>query len=356
MINVVVADDSLFLRRILKDVLESSRKIKVVGEAKNGKEAIALVASKKPDILILDCEMPVMNGLEALRNIMRDTPLPVFMFSSLTTEGASVTVKALEYGAIDFMPKPSTGAFGLEDVAEELIAKIEAVVKKEKRKSLFAPRFKTLEKKPKEAAPEKVLPSVKKKKLSNLDLLVIGSSTGGVKAAMEVLNVVKKENCPPVLWVQHMPPTFTTSLAKRADAQSEISVREAAEGDTLEKGVCLLAPGGKHMKLVKKGGSYSINVVEGTEVPGVRPSCDYLFDSVADFFGSRVLAVILTGMGADGAKGLLKIHKKGSYVLGQDEETCVVYGMPKAAYEAGAVDEQLPLGEIGYRINELKSR
>lgn len=351
MINAVIADDSPLLRRILKDVLESTFKIKVVGEGKNGKEAIRLVQEKKPDILILDCEMPVMNGLEALRNIMKDCPLPVFMFSSLTTEGASVTVKALEYGAIDFMPKPSTGAFGLEKVAEILIAKIEAVVRQERRKSLFKPSIqfgtKTV------PAPQTAIRPFRSKPLTGLDVVVIGSSTGGVKAALEVLVDIEPEKCPPILWVQHMPPKFTTSLAQRADTQAKIKIKEAVEGDVLTPGVCLLAPGGMHMKLVKKGMKCTTSIAPGISVPGVRPSCDYLFDSVADIFGSKILGLILTGMGSDGARGLKKIHSHGSYVLGQDEATSIVYGMPKAAFQIGAVDEQLPLDRIAARINQI---
>lgn len=349
MINAVIADDSPLLRRILKDVLQSTSKIKVVGEGKNGKEAIKLVEEKKPDILILDCEMPVMNGLEALRRIMKEHPLPVFMFSSLTTEGASVTVKALEYGAIDFMPKPSSGALGLEKVAEILIAKIEAVVRKERRKSLFKPRVKPAV----ALKPPAARKPVKAKPLSSLDVIVIGSSTGGVKAALEVLVDIEPTKCPPIVWVQHMPPAFTTSLAERGNAQAKITIKEAQEGDALAPGVCLLAPGGMHMKLVKKGSRCEAVISPGESLPGVRPSCDHLFNSAADIFGSRILGVILTGMGSDGARGLKKMHGKGSYVLGQDEATCIVYGMPKAAYQIGAVDEQLPLGNIAERINQI---
>jgi len=339
MINVVIADDSALLRQVLQEVLESTKKIKVVGVAKNGKEAIELVQRLSPDVLILDCEMPVMTGLAALRVIMNECPLPVFMFSSLTQEGASVTLMALEYGAVDFLPKPTRGPHELDTIASQLIRKIETV----------ALRGRFRKSKPEVAVKE----DIKKKEADtyslskeDIDIIAVGSSTGGVQAAVELIKGLP-EKTKPIVWVQHMPESFTKSFSQRLDGLAKISVKEAEDGDKLLDSNCYIARGGIQMKVVKNaGGAYSLKLAGEEKVSGHCPSCDYLFDSVAEHFSKNALGVILTGMGDDGTKGLLKMHSQGSYVIGQNKESCVVYGMPKAAYEAGAVDLEVDISEV----------
>lgn len=359
MIRAIIADDSAFMRQVLKDVLEEKGDVTVVAAAKNGKEAVELVKQHKPQILILDVEMPVMNGLEALRTIMKESPLPVFMFSSLTREGATVTIKALEYGAVDFLLKPLGGAHSLGDVADELIAKIKMVAQKSFYKRLgpgtgqgavATPRV------PGSGAPSTAAPVERPARAPlsrrTIELIAMGSSTGGVQAALEVVPLLAKES-KPIVWVQHMPANFTKSFANRLDGVSKMRVKEAENGDIVENGVCYLAAGGVQMRLQQIGGKYKL-VLNGTEkVSGHCPSCNVLFDSVAQYFSSNVLGVILTGMGDDGTEGLKKMHDKGAYVIGQNEASCVVYGMPRAAYQAGAVDIELDIKSIADGISKV---
>lgn len=332
MIRAVIADDSAFLRKVLEDVLNASNRIKVVGSAKNGKEAVALVKQHKPDILILDVEMPVMNGLEALRAVMSESPLPVFMFSSLTQEGASVTIKALEYGAVDFFPKPMGGAHSLDKIAEELISKIRAIVF---RKRPFKPGI----------ARPGVAPQMPKLEKRKVDIIAMGSSTGGVQAAIDVVPKLPADTRP-IVWVQHMPQNFTKSFADRLNGLSSMRVKEAENGDILEDGVCYLGRGGIQMQVKKHISGYRLELKGEEKVTGHCPSCNVLFDSVSEYFGKNSIGVILTGMGDDGTKGLVKMHDKGAFVIGQAEASCVVYGMPRAAHQAGAVDVELDVKDI----------
>ncbi len=340
-IRVVIADDSAFLRQVLTDVLTVSGAIEIVAAAKNGKEAVEFVKKHKPDVLILDVEMPVMTGLQALRIIMFESPLPVFMFSSLTFEGASVTIKALEYGAVDFLPKPTGGAHQLESVADELIRKIKYIAIRH-RASLIAKKGAVPKK------PPVMLSSVTIKK-KTVDLIAMGSSTGGVQAAMKVVPKLP-ENTKPIVWVQHMPPNFTKSFAQRLDGLSKMKVKEAEDGDKVGRGVCYLAAGGRQMGVVKRGADFYIKVGGTERVSGHCPSCNYLFSTLEQYCRNNMIGVILTGMGDDGAEGLLKLHNKGAYVIGQNEQSCVVYGMPKVANKIGAVDVELDINEIADAI------
>jgi len=345
MIKAIIADDSAFLRQVLKDSLNQSNKIIVVAEAKNGKEALALVKENKPDVLILDCEMPVMNGLEALRHIMSECPLPVFMFSSLTQEGAAVTLKALEYGAVDFLPKPTKGAHALEEVADQLIKKIEIIVRKDRLKHSIKhlPSTSTINLKPAEAPP---LPHLVKTKI---DIIAIGSSTGGVQAAMEIVkNLPQKTK--PIVWVQHMPPNFTKGFATRLNTLSKITIKEAEDGEKIEDNTCYIGRGGYQMRVYKRGSDFYLKISGDEKVSGHSPSCNVLFESVAEHFSNNALGVILTGMGDDGAQHLLGMHKKGAFVIGQNEESSVVYGMPKSATAVGAVDVELDIKDIANAI------
>jgi two-component system, chemotaxis family, protein-glutamate methylesterase/glutaminase len=338
MINIVIADDSAFLRKVLKEVLEESGKIKVAGLAKNGKEAIALVKELSPDVLILDCEMPVMEGLEALGRIMKECPLPVFMFSSFTASGADITIKALELGAVDFLQKPSSGAHGLDEVSEDLIKKLETVTSLHRKKDIL-----------KLSVGRKdvrgIKPPLIDKRQKNIDLIVVGSSAGGVGAAVEIVKDLPAK-MKPILWVQHMPETFTRSFAQRLNSISRLTVKEAEDGEEVRADHCYIAKGGYQMraKLIKDKIFLEINDKE--KVSGHCPSCDALFESVSDYFADNALGVILTGMGKDGTKGLVAMHKKGAFVIGQNEESSVVYGMPKSALIAGAVDLDLDIHDI----------
>ncbi|MCA9400485.1 MAG: chemotaxis response regulator protein-glutamate methylesterase [Candidatus Omnitrophica bacterium] len=350
MIKVVLADDSPFLRQVLKDALQNSNKIKIVGEAKNGKEAIELVKTLKPDILILDCEMPVMTGLEALRRIMDECPLPVFIFSSLASEGSSVTIKALEYGAVDFFLKPTGGAQKVQEIADDLVRKVEFIVLKSRFKN-FKRTGSTLTASP-SAAPRRAVTKPIALSRRPVDVIAMGSSTGGVQAAMKVVPRLPAHT-KPIVWVQHMPPNFTKSFAERLNGLSKMTVKEAENGDKVEQGTCYLAPGGYQMRLKRMGMGWQIHIGETEKISGHCPSCDVLFDSVSELTSQNALGVILTGMGEDGKKGLLKMHDKGAYVVGQNESSCVVYGMPRAAFAAGAVDVECDIEDIAEAIVKL---
>ncbi len=342
MIKVACADDSAFLRQIIKEVLESSGKIQVIGQLKNGKEALEFAKTQKPDLMILDCEMPVMNGLEALRRIMQEAPLPIVMFSSLTSEGAAVTIKALEYGAVDFMLKPSSNVNRLEEVAESLIRKIEMIA--------FRRTFMLTEKTPKRTASSDA--SIETVATRNIDLIGLGSSTGGVQAAMALIPKLP-EKTPPIVWVQHMPEFFTKSFADRLNGLSKMNVKEAEDGDIVTTGSVYLGRGGTQMKVVKDGARLRIKFAGHDKVNGFCPSCNVLFGSIAQYYGQNALGIILTGMGNDGTEGLVSMHQKGAYVLGQDEFTSTVYGMPRTAYEAGAVDVQLPIDRMAEGVMKV---
>ena len=342
MIRVACADDSAFLRQILKDILESSGKIKVIASLKNGKEALECAKVDKPDLMILDCEMPVMNGLEALRRIMQEAPLPVLMFSSLTSEGAAVTITALEHGAVDFLLKPTSLSGGLNEIKDVLVRKIALIASRNRFKGM------QLGEKRKPSAPV----DFNKIEQRKIDILAMGSSTGGVQAAMQVVPNLP-DNCPPMVWVQHMPEHFTKSFADRLNGISKVKVKEAEEGDVLKQGHVYLGRGGIQMSLSKLTGQYKIHLGSKDKVNGFCPSCNVIFDSVAEYFGANALGIILTGMGNDGTEGLKKMHAKDSYVLGQDEFSSTVYGMPKAAFEAGVVDVQLPIGQIAHGIKRV---
>jgi len=345
MIPVVIADDSAFLRQVLTEVLEKSGKVKVVAAAKNGKEALELIAKFKPELAIFDVEMPVMSGLEALRRVMKENPLPVLMFSSLTSEGAAVTVKALEYGAADFVLKPTSLSGKLSNVADEIVVKVQSLVMKSRLSRLGRSGTK---------------PSLSKRvtttdipALAGVELIAMGSSTGGVQAALEVLKDLP-ETIPPMVWVQHMPATFTAKLAERFDSICKIHVKEAKDGDVLESGTCYLGPGGVQMRVKKSGTQMAVTLGEETKVSGFCPSCDVLFESVS-LLNKKSVGIILTGMGHDGTQGLIKLKTTTTYVLGQDEASSVVYGMPRAAFEAGVVDCQLGIEQIGQALMRVCS-
>lgn len=345
MIRIVIADDSYFFLKVLKEKIESSGKIQVVGAAKNGKEAIEVVRTVKPDLLILDCQMPVMDGLECLKRIKHQWPGPVFMLSSLTSEGAETTIRALEYGAVDFLQKPADEANGLNLVIGTLIEKIEVIVLQQRLKGIRQ-KFKPLE-----PAKDTVLSQIGSR-ARKVDLIAMGSSTGGIQAVLDILPQLPA-TMTPIAWVQHLPAAFSQSLAKRFDGLSQMRVKVAQDGEIMEQGVCYLAPGGMQMRVKKLRSEIKLCVGGEEKVSSCCPSCDVLFESVAEHLMDNAVGVILSGMGNDGAKGLQKMHQKGAFVIGQTEKSCVVYGMPKMAHEKGAVDVELDSKDIADGIQRV---
>ncbi len=344
-ISVLVVDDSAFMRKIIGDILSAETDMEVIDFARNGKEAIEKARLKKPDIITLDVEMPIMSGLDALKELMTIQPAPkVIMVSSLTTAGADATIRALELGALDFIAKPTKSLFSFdsEGLKEDLLIKI---------RDLAASRSKISETIRREPIRTPLSKSDKSQGIVSGKLkyiIAIGTSTGGPRALQEVIPVFPKDIPAAILIVQHMPPGFTKSLAERLDSLSHVNVKEAQDGDVLKPGCAYLAPGDFHMVLNRIGNDdYRIELNKGPQVTGHRPSVNVMMDSVAGSVTTKnVIGVMMTGMGNDGSEGILKIKKTGGKTIAQDEDTCVVYGMPKAAVAAGAVDKIVPLQDI----------
>ncbi|BBM68956.1 protein-glutamate methylesterase/protein-glutamine glutaminase [Rhodothermus marinus] len=335
MIRVLIVDDSAFMRKALSIMLEGDPEVEVVGTARDGLEAIEKVRELKPDIVTLDVEMPRMDGLTALRRIMREHPVPVIMVSSLTQEGAQATIEALEAGAVDFIPKQhSYVSIEISRIRAELLEKIKTIA-----------RTRPLPTRRRSAAPgTEALPAFR---FREARAIAIGVSTGGPRALQQVIPALPADLPVPVLIVQHMPPHFTRSLAERLNSLSPLTVVEAEEGMPLEPGRVFLAPGGRHLVLERRNGH--VPVIRTPVEPATlhRPSVDVMFQSVCQAFGGKVLAVVMTGMGRDGLEGARLIKQHGGKVITQDEATCVVYGMPRAVAEAGLSDAVLPLEQIG---------
>lgn len=338
-IKVMIVDDSNFMRKAVSKLISSEPGFEVVGLISNGEEALRSIPVLKPDVVTLDVEMAGMDGLTTLRRIMESNPTPVIMFSAYTKRGAEITLKSLHEGAVDFIEKPSGSlSIDLSAVRDELIKKIKVAATVRPRKTVIPSAFSR--------------GTIKDLRLSNPDrsVIAIGSSTGGVQALQAVIPKLSKFLPLPVLVVQHMPPRFTKSLAESLDSASMVSVKEAEDGDILKRGNVYIAPGGLHMTVRSGKEGACIHLDKKPEDELLRPSVDVLFRSVAEIYGGDSLGVILTGMGYDGTAGLKIMKAKGSKVIAQNEATCVVYGMPKTAIEAGVVDIILPIGEIAYQI------
>ncbi len=336
-IKVLVADDSAFMRKALKEILESDDQIEVIDTARNGKEAVEKVTKLKPDVLTLDINMPVMDGKEALKIIMEENPLPVVVVSSLTKEEAPITMELLDMGAFDYVPKPSgTISLDIHKVADEIIYKV---------KEAYRSRHRIIAKKPlKRLTKTPFLP--RQRGLASV-VVAIGISTGGPATLIDVLQDCEIYENTAYLVVQHMPPQFTPSLANRLSEYTPIKFFHASHGQSVLGGHGYLAPGGWHMKITNdkkiklfKDDSYIY-----------YPSVDVLFDSVADVYCPNAIGILLTGIGRDGAKGLLKMKNKGCFTIAESEETAVVYGMPAAAKEIGAATEILPAYKIASVVN-----
>jgi len=335
-IRVLIVDDSATARAVVKEVLESDRDIEVVGVAQDAYIARDKIIELRPDVICLDVEMPRMDGITFLKKLMTYMPTPVVMVSSLTQKGAVTTLEALEAGAVDFVAKPHSNIYdGIDEIREELISKVKAAAKAK----VKARRHTFVAKKVNYTALSETTDKV----------IAIGASTGGTEAIREVLTRLPA-NVPGIIIVQHMPPNFTKSFADRLNELCAVEVKEAKNGDFLGIGKVLIAPGDYHMVLRRSGARYFVEIGTGEKVSGHRPSVDVLFNSVAKTAGANAIGVILTGMGADGAKGLLSMRNAGARTIGQDENSCVVYGMPKVAYEIGAVERQFDLDDIAEAI------
>ncbi len=328
MIRVLVVDDSATMRAMISRVLQRDDGITVVGQACDPLEARQAIKALNPDVVTLDIEMPGMNGLDFLERLMRLRPMPVVMISSHTSSGAEATLRALELGAVDCVAKPRLGDMTGFDRLPEIVRAAQGA------------RVRPLHQAPVAVAQSGFVPGDR--------LLAIGASTGGVEALLAILAGFPP-NCPPTLITQHMPATFTASFAKRLDRSCAATVEEARDGAPLSPGRVYLAPGGvAHLELSGPAkGPWSCRLTDGGAVNGHRPSVDVLFASVAATAGARSVGVILTGMGRDGARGLLAMREAGARTLGQDEASSVIYGMPKAAFESGAVQSQFPLQAVG---------
>jgi two-component system chemotaxis response regulator CheB len=342
-VRVLVVDDSLTMRSLIRATLHRDPGVEVVGQAGDALEARAAIKALNPDVITLDVEMPNMNGLEFLEKIMRLRPTPVIMVSSLTNRGADAAIKAFELGAVDCVAKPSVG--GLE-AFDELAAKVKIAARARLQNS---PSQRSV------TAASTPAPHADAPYESDGRVLAIGSSTGGVEALISILTQFPA-NCPPTVITQHMPATFTKRFAERLARLCAPKVDEAVEGAPLEIGQIYVAPGSTaHLQVAGHKRALHCRLSEAGPVNGHRPSVDMLFNSVAQVAGSNAVGVILTGMGRDGATGLLAIRQKGGATLGQDEASCLVYGMPKAAFELGGVERQLPLNRIGREILNVTS-
>lgn len=338
-IRVLVVEDSLVFRELLVRHLQSDPAIEVVATAKDPFEARDAIVQHRPDVMTLDIELPKMNGIEFLKKLMPQYPLPVVMLSSLSDK----VFDALNAGAVDFVAKPTgASATQLEEfVKKELLVKI---------KVAYVARIGIRKKAPVVSLSQPLVGNHKD------NIIAIGASTGGTEAIAEVLKGFGTD-VPGVVIVQHMPPGFTDMYARRLNDKCNVSVKEAQNGDQVLPGQVLIAPGGDaHMRLVKVNGNYQVAIKQGAKVNGHCPSVDVLFESVADVAGDKAIGIILTGMGGDGAKGLLAMRNAGAKTIGQDESTCVVYGMPKVAYDIGAVECQEKLADIAKKTYQLLSK
>jgi two-component system chemotaxis response regulator CheB len=347
LIKVLVVDDSAFMRKALSSMLEKDPGIKVVATARNGEEGLELMRRFNPDVVTLDIEMPRMDGLTALRHIMMESPRPVLMVSSLTTEGGEATLKALDLGAVDYIPKQlSKVSLDIVKIERELLSKVRAIAGR-KIRPMARPR----------SAAAKAEPTVQPKIVRPLgavrrDVISIGVSTGGPPAVQKVLSKLPANFPASIMIAQHMPKAFTGPFAKRLDGVCKIKVKEAEDGDQLKPGLALVAPGGSHLVLNHRVSRLNVRVTSEPRDALYKPSANVLIASVANSIGRRGLGVILTGMGNDGMEGVTTLKQKGGRALAQSDATCVVYGMPKAIVDAGLADEVVDIDDMAEALIE----
>ena len=380
MIRVLIADDSAFMRKVLSDLFKSQSDFEVVGTAVNGQDAIEKVKKFQPDVLTLDVIMPVMDGLNALAVIMEQCPLPVVMVSSTTQKGTNETIRALALGAVDFVSKAGGAISKIDTIKDEILAKCRLAAKTHARRNfavskplvykpsantestnrrvevrrrtgLVLGQKPTINRTPSTTAPvRKIIPGTGKK------LVVIGTSTGGPQALQTVITRLPGNLPCGVVVVQHMPAGFTKSLAERLNSISSIAVKEAEHDEIIRPGQVYIAPGDYHLRIVPAGGGErKIALSQEPRVGNLRPTVNYMFDSASQF-GRDLISVIMTGMGSDGCEGMKKVKATGGYSIAQDENSCVVYGMPKAVVDAGLADEIRPLDKIAEAIVDAVRR
>ncbi len=338
-IKILIVDDSAIVRKIFSDDLSKEGDLEVVGTAPDPFVARDKIVLLKPDVVLLDIEMPRMDGLTFLKKLMHYYPLPVIIVSSLTPQGSKMALEALEYGAVEVLSKPG-GPYSVGDMSLQLKDKIRAAVKvrmdRVRNSGFDSP----------------VEPVVKILRETTQKVIAIGASTGGTEALKEVLTNLPR-NIPGILIVQHMPAQFTKAFAERLNGLCQIDVKEAKDGDSVLNGQALIAPGNFHMVLKRSGAKYYVSVKDGPMVHHQRPAVDVLFNSMAQYAGPNAIGVILTGMGSDGAQGMLKMKQAGARTIAQDEESCVVFGMPKEAIKLNAVDRVIPLGKVSNEIIQM---
>jgi len=339
-IQILIVDGSAAIRQTLSDVLTADPSLNVMGTAGDPYQAVEFMRNQKPDVIILDIEMPRMDGLTFLQRIMEQHPIPVIICSSLATAGAAATLKALEFGAVDVIAKPKLGT--QEFLLESSITLCDAV----KAAARIHPHRLTLKPERKLSADAVLAKAASRPSFETTQKIVVaGASTGGTEALVQFLTHMPM-NAPGIVVVQHMPENFTRSFAERLDSLCRISVKEAESNDVVSPGCALVAPGGRHTLVKRSGARYYVEIRDGPLVSRHRPSVDVLFRSAARYVGHNAIAVIMTGMGDDGAQGMKELHDTGAHTLAQDEASCVVFGMPKAAILLGGVDQILPLNQL----------
>ncbi|HOJ13128.1 MAG TPA: chemotaxis response regulator protein-glutamate methylesterase [Deltaproteobacteria bacterium] len=352
-IKVLIVDDSALVRQTLSDILSSDPRIEVMGTAGDPFIAVEKIGREVPDVITLDIEMPRMDGLTFLKKVMSQHPIPVVVCSSLAVKGGETALRALEYGAVDIIHKPAMATKQMIEESRTLICDAVAAAAQARRQrlspesGLFQPKL----------SADVILS--RGKPVTHLEttekVVAVGASTGGTEALKEFLCAMPRD-CPGIVIVQHMPEGFTTAFSKRLDSLCSITVKEASNNDTVLPGHALIAPGNRHMLLKRSGARYYVEIMDGPLVSRHRPSVDVLFRSAARYAGSNAIGVIMTGMGDDGAKGLLEMKESGAYTIAQNEATCVVYGMPQEAVKLGAVDRILPLEAIPSEIMSVYRR
>lgn len=358
--KVLIVDDSAFMRRVISDIIKSDNRFEVVGAAANGQEALEIVNKLEPDVISLDIQMPVMDGLTMLKKLNVDHKIPVVMMSTLTKEGATETIQALELGAFDFVAKPDNiFKVNSAEIRDELLEKLyQAAVSGEKSVTKFKPSISRTFATDTTSTPfaSKSMSTTEKKTTSRSDtkvtkLVAIGTSTGGPRALQYLLPYLPKDIDAGIVIVQHMPPGFTKSLSDRLNQLSEINVKEAENGDVIENGTAYIAPGDRHLLVKQSGSNYVIELSDGPKKGAHKPSVDVMMTSITRITIPHVVGVIMTGMGADGKEGLQDLKKARTiHIIAQDEESCVVYGMPKSVVDAGIADEIKPLDQLSAAI------
>lgn len=345
MIKILIVDDSAFMRKLLSDMFAAEPGFTVVDTARNGKDAVDKAKWLKPDVITMDVEMPVLDGIKALEIIMKEAPTPVVMVSSLTRAGADATIRALELGAVDFIAKTAGPISSITAIKSELLLKCQAAAK------VSVARLAIIH--DRKASP--VIPQMSV--LAGDDqIIAIGTSTGGPRALQEIITKLPGNLPCGIVIVQHMPPGFTKSLSERLNSLSSLTVKEAEHNDVIRPGLVLIAPGDYHMTVEREGGKRVVKLNQNSPIGGHRPAVDPLFESVARCYGKRALGVVLTGMGHDGSKGIQSIKQQQGSTIAEDQSTAVVFGMPKSAIELGVVDKVVPLHGVAAEIVRVVSK